>query len=279
MQTVKRTTLEMFREELLRTGRYETPAERMAAQPHAPGALTTFRFAWSVFSVFPKCSFTEAIHRLDTDLWAHFCFESVRTAEALGTKVSAMGWERRREYPGPVVYVANHMSTLETIILPFVLLTFGPFNTVAKASLLHLPFMNRSAVHMGLIPVGRTNPREDLLSLFKVGGERIARGESVLIFSQGTRQPVFARKGWSSIGAKLAEKAGVPVVPIAVKTDVMPTRPDGKGWAKDFGTVDPSKDIRIACGPVLSGSSKEMHQASFDWIKSTLDTWGLPTES
>ena len=275
---MKRTTLEMFREELLRTGRYESPAERMAAKPHAQGPLTTFRFAWSVFSVFPKCSITEALHCLDTDRWAHFCFETIRVGEALGTKFTASGWENRRDYKGPVVYVSNHMSTLETIMLPFVLLTFGPFNTVAKQSLLHLPGMNKSATHMGLIPVGRTNPREDLMTLFKVGGERIARGESVLIFSQGTRQPVFARKGWSSIGAKLAEKAGVPVVPIAVKTDIMPTRPDGKGWAKDFGTVDPSKDIRACCGPVLTGSSKEMHQASFDWIRSTLDSWGLPTE-
>ena len=276
---MKRTTLEMFREELLRTGSYESPAGRMAARPHAQGALTTLRFAWSVFSVFPKCSLWEALHLLDTDRWAHFCFETIRTGEKLGTKFTATGWESRRDYKGPVVYVSNHMSTLETIMLPFVLLTFGPFNTVAKASLLHLPGMNKSATHMGLIPVGRTNPREDLMTLFKVGGERIARGESVLIFSQGTRQPVFARKGWSSIGAKLAEKAGVPVVPIAVKTDIMPTRPDGKGWAKDFGTVDPAKDIRAACGPVLTGSSKAMHQASFDWIKAKLDSWGLPTEA
>ena len=89
---------------------------------------------------------------------------------------------------------------------------------------------------------------------------------------------MFARKGWSSIGTKLAEKAGVPVIPIAVKTDIQPTRPDGKGWFKDFGTVDPSKEIRIACGPVLNGTSKEMTQASFDWIKAKLDSWGLPTE-
>ena len=101
--------------------------------------------------------------------------------------------------------------------------------------------------------------------------ERIAKGISFLIFAQGRRQPVFERKGWSSIGAKLAEKAGVPVMPIAVKTDIQPTRPNGKGWFKDFGTVDPSKDIRLRCGPVLKGSSREMHAASFDWIKAQLD--------
>ena len=38
------------------------------------------------------------------------------------------------------------------------------------------------------------------------------------------------------------------------------------------------KTIRISCGPVLTGKSKEMQQASFDWIKSRLDEWGMPTE-
>ena len=215
---------------------------------------------------------------LNTDKWAHYCFAAIRKAEALGTKATFDGWEERRDYNGPVVYLCNHMSTLETILLPFTLLTFGPFNVVVKASLSHLPGLARAAVHMGLIPIGRKSPREDLMTIFKTGGERIAQGISVLIFSQGTRQPVFARKGWSSIGAKLAEKAGVPVMPIAVKTDIQPTRPNGKGWFKDFGTVDPSKDIRVRCGPVLTGTSREMHAASFDWIKAQLDEWGLPTE-
>ena len=275
---MKRTTLEMFREELLRTGAYETPPERMAPKPRAPGWWTTTSFSWSVFSVFPRCAISENLRMLTTDKWAHYCFAALRKAEAFGTKVTADGWENRRDYEGPVVYLCNHISTLETILLPFVLLTFGPFNVVVKASLSHLPALERAADHMGLVPIGRTSPREDLMTIFRVGGERIAKGISFLIFAQGRRQPVFERKGWSSIGAKLAEKAGVPVMPIAVKTDIQPTRPNGKGWFKDFGTVDPSKDIRLRCGPVQKGTSREMHAASFDWIKAQLDEWNMPTE-
>lgn len=273
-----RTTLEMFRKELLETGAYKTPPERMAAKPRKAGWTTTLGFSWSVFSVFPRCSISEFFGTLTTDRWAHFCFESVRTAELYGTPVTAEGWNNRKNYDGPVVYLANHMSTLETILLPFMFLTYGPFNTVVKQSLSHLPGLEKAAAHMGLIPIGRKNPREDLMTIFNVGGERIKRSESVLIFAQGSREKVFARKGWSSIGAKLADKAGVPVIPVAVKTDIEPTRPDGKGWFKDFGTVDPTKDIRMSCGPVLTGTSREMHQASFDWIKAKLDEWGLPTE-
>ena len=275
---MKHTTLEMFREELLRTGGYRTAPDRKAPVPRKKGWMTTLGFTWSVFSVFPKCAISEALRRLDTDKWAHYCFASLQKAEKYGTDVIMDGWDNRKNYDGPVVYLANHMSTLETVMLPFVLLTYGPIGTVVKQSLSHLPFLTRAAAHMGLIPIGRTSPREDLMTIFNVGCERIAKGISIHIYAQGTRQPVFARKGWSSIGAKLAEKAGVPVMPIAVKTDIQPTRPAGKGWFKDFGTVDPSKDIRVRCGPVLTGSSREMHAASFDWIKMQLDGWGLPTE-
>ncbi len=266
----------MFREELLATGSYTTPPERKAAKPRKPGAWTTFGFSLSVFSVFPRCGLSEWMGRLTTDKWAHFCFESIRKAEAYGSTFYADGWNNRRDYDGPVVYLANHMSTLETILLPFALLTYGPFNVVVKASLSHLPGLEKAAEHMGLIPIGRKSPREDLMTLMNVGAERLKQGNSVLIFAQGTRQPVFSRKQWSSIGTKLAEKAGVPVIPIAVKTDIEPTRPDGKGWFKDFGTVDPSKDIRLRCGPVLTGSSRDMHKASFDWIRDQLIEWNMP---
>ena len=53
---MEQTTLEMFRGELLRTGAYATPPGRMAPKPRAPGALTTFGFCLSTFSVFPLCA-------------------------------------------------------------------------------------------------------------------------------------------------------------------------------------------------------------------------------
>ena len=275
---MKTITLEMFREELLKDGTYETPPERRAPKRRPMGWWTTVSFTWGPFSVFPKCAIYEALGLLNTDRWAHFCFRAAQKAEQFGMKITLDGWKNRTAHDGPVVYLCNHMSTLETILLPPILLTYSPFNVVVKASLSHLPLLEKAAVHMGLVPIGRKSPREDLMTIFNVGGERIRQGNSMLIFAQGTRVPVFARKGWSSIGTKLAEKAGVPVVPIAVKTDMQPTRPEAKGLAKDFGPVDPSKDVRLACGPVLTGSSREMLQSSFDWIAAKLESWGMPTE-
>ena len=276
-QMSKTTTLEEFRASLRATGGYETADANRAPRRAKPGAITTFRFSMGVAHVFPMCAILEPIGRLNTDVWAHLCFKSIQVAEKLGMKVLLEGWKNREAYDGPVMYLCNHMSTLETIMLPPILLTYGPFNVVAKASLNHLPFLEKAAAHMGMLPIGRKSPREDLVNILRMGTERIKAGNSFLIFPQGSREKVFSRKIYSSIGAKLAEKAGCPIVPIAVDTRCQPCR--AKGLFKDFGPVDTSIDVRCACGPVIPlGKSKTMHEASFDWIAGKLEEWGLPVE-
>lgn len=223
----------------------------------------------------------EAIGKLDTRKWAEFCFSTVTTAEKLGMNVIVEGFENRKAVKGPVLYLCNHMSTTETILLPPILLTFGPFSYVAKASLAHLPFLERAAEHMRMVPISRKSPREDLMNILRIGTERIGGGDSFLVFPQGTRQRVFSRKLYSSIGAKLAERAGCPVMPIVVDTRCQPRRDAGilRKVFTDFGPVDTSKDIRVCCGPAIpNGKSKVMHEAAFDWMATKLEEWGLPTE-
>ena len=276
-----KTTLSDFRSELMRTGGYRTPPDRRAAVRARPSAWTTFRLSVNVARVFPMCAFYEPLGKLTTDSWAELCFSSVTGAEALGMNVILEGWKNRAAYEGPVMYLCNHMSTVETILLPPVVLTYGPFNVVTKVSLAHLPFLGKAATHMGLVGISRKSPREDLMTLMKVGSEKMRGGNSFLIFPQGTRQTVFSRKQFSSIGAKLAEKAGCPICPIVVDTRCQLTRTSGllKRVFKDFGPVDTAKDIRCCCGPLIPcGKARDMHEASFDWMAGRLEAWGLPVE-
>jgi 1-acyl-sn-glycerol-3-phosphate acyltransferase len=277
---MKKITLEGLREELLKTGGYRSSPERLAKKRKAPGFFTTLGFTSSVFSVFPSCAWRELISgSMTQDQWAHYCFPPIPKAESYGVPVILDGWKERQSYEGPVIYLSNHMSTLETLLLPAVTLTYGPLSTVVKESLSHLPFLRKAAIDMKLIPIGRKSPREDLVAIFSEGAKAIQENRSVLIFPQGTRSEVFSAKKFSSIGAKLAEKTGAYVCPVAVKTDIQSTRPNGKGWFKDFGTVDTSKDIRLRAGPLLKGTAKEINKAAFDWIKAQLDEWGMPTEA
>ena len=276
-----KTTLSQFRSELLSTGGYHTADTNRAPKRARPGALTTLRFSIGISKVFPLCALYEPFGRLTTEKWGGFCFKAVQTAEKLGMNVIFDGWENRQKHDGPVIYLCNHMSTIETIMLMPALLSYGPFSYVAKASLAHLPFLEKAAAHMRMVPIGRKSPREDLVNMLKVGVERISGGESFLIFPQGRREKVFSRKVYSSIGAKLAEKAGCPIVPIVVDTSCQPTRDKGilRHLFKDFGPVDTSKDIRCCCGPVIpNGKAKVMHEAAFDWMAGKLEEWNLPVE-
>ena len=278
---MRKTTLSDFRAELVATGAYRTHDECRPAKRARPGAWTTFRYTWGTIRVFPYCALAEPLGRLTTERWAGVCFSSVTTAESLGMCVSIEGFSERMAHSGPVVYLCNHMSMTETILLPPVLLAAGPFSYVAKASLAHLPFLEKAAEHMRMVPISRKSPREDLVSILRVGVERLGGGDSFLIFPQGTRCAVFSRRRYSSIGAKLAERANCPVVPIVVDTRCQPTREKGllKRVFHDFGPVDTSRDIRVAFGPVIpAGKSRDMHEAAFDWMAGRLESWGLPVE-
>ena len=278
---MRTTTLSEFQESIRATGGYRTAPDCRAVARAKPSAWTTLRYTWGVTRVFPCCAVAEPLGKLTTDVWAGLCFSTVTTAERLGMNVLVEGFQDRFAHKGPVLYVCNHLSMTETILLPPVLLSISPFSYVAKASLAHLPFLEKAADHMGMVPVGRKSPREDLMNVLSVGCERIGRGESFLIFPQGTRCAVFSRKRYSSIGAKLAERAGCPVVPLVVDTRCQPTRTRGclRKVFKDFGPVDTARDLRVACGPVLpTGKAKVLHEAAFDWMAAKLDSWGLPVE-
>ncbi len=278
---MKATTIESFREELVRTGGYTTSSDCCAARRVKPSAWTTLKFTLGLTRVFPLCAIYQAFKKLTVEKWARFCFSSITSAERLGMRVQIEGFQNLATRKGPVVFLCNHMSTVETILLPPILLAYGPLSYVAKASLAHLPFLEAAAALTGMVPIGRKSPREDLVNMLRIGTERLTRGDNFLIFPQGSRETVFSRKVYSSIGAKLAEKAGCEVVPIVVDTRCQPTRTTGlfKKIFKDFGTVDTSRDIRCCCGPVIpAGKAKVMHEAAFDWMATKLEEWGLPTE-
>ena len=279
---MKAMKLEEFRKILTETGEYRSDPARLPERS-GKSRWNTIRYCWDCGSVFPKVAVYEGCRILDTDKWAHFCFHSITGAERMGVPVHVDGWNVLKEVEGPVMFLSNHMSTVETVMLPALILTYKPFNVVVKESLTRLPFLKKAAAHMGLVPIGRKSPKQDLIDMMRISTERIVeQRNSFLIFPQGTRSKVFRRAKFSSIGAKIAERAGCPIVPIEVDTRIMPTR-EGKGWMdktfKDFGTVDPAFDLKCSCGPIIPcGKAKDMHEATFDWIANKLEEWGCPTE-
>ncbi len=209
----------------------------------------------------------------DHSAWVRSSFAVFRFMEKIGVKFEITGLGNLRKLDGPVVYVANHMSTLETFILPAVLACRGEMTFVIKESLMDYPVFGPIMRSRDPITVGRDNPRDDLMAVLQGGKKKLGEGTSIVVFPQTTRSLYFDAEKFNSIGAKLAARAGVVLVPIALKTDAWGQRRGEK--FKDFGPMDPKLPVKFAIGdPIrLSGKGNEAHAESMEFIRSNLESW------
>jgi 1-acyl-sn-glycerol-3-phosphate acyltransferase len=163
------------------------------------------------------------------------------------------------------------MSTLETMILPGIIAPLRRVTFVVKESLVRHPLFGDVMRSRDPIVVGRTDPRKDLEAVMEGGMELLKKGVSVIIFPQSTRSPEFKPEEFNTLGVKLAKKAGVNIVPFALKTDYW-----GKGKIiKELGPIDRHKPIFIKFGEpfLVTGSGKEENQKIIDFIQSSLREW------
>ena len=214
----------------------------------------------------------EAIRKLyDTKAWTDSSFEILRFIEKTGGKFHITGMENITRPPGPVLFISNHMSTLETMILPSIIGPHRELTFVVKESLVKHPLFGDVMRSRNPIVVGRTDPRKDFEAVMNGGVDLLSKGVSIIIFPQSTRSIDFKPEEFNSLGVKLAKKAGVEVVPVALKTDFW-----GNGkWIKELGPIDCNKPIHIKFGEPFSitGNGKEENQRIIDFIQNSLKEW------
>lgn len=204
----------------------------------------------------------------------------LRAAERCGTEVHVTGLDsvQKQCAQGPVVFVGNHMSTLETFTLPGILLPFTPLTFVLKQELMNFPLLGRILQTLDPVTVTRGDPRADLKEVLHGGTRRLQQGRSVTVFPQTTRRVDFDSETFNSLGVKLAARAGVPVIPLALKTDFWST---GR-FIKDFGPIRPAKNIHFAFGAPLvvdRQNAREAHQHIVEFVRDHLQSWGVPIMS
>jgi 1-acyl-sn-glycerol-3-phosphate acyltransferase len=208
----------------------------------------------------------------DGAAWASSSLETLRAFERAGGVFEIDGIDNFRTLDGPCIFIGNHMSTLETFVLPVIIQQFKPVTFVVKQGLVDYPVFKHIMRSRDPITVGRRNPRDDLKAVLEGGAARLQAGTSIVLFPQTTRTPVFDPAEFNSIGVKLAKRAGVPVVPIALRTDAW-----GNGkYLKDFGRIDPAKKVRFSFGPPMriTGRGDEEHQKIIEYICGKLEEWG-----
>jgi len=233
--------------------------------------LPTLSFYMMATGIVIKGSRAAVRGQYDMERWTSDSQDIANAAETVGGRIEIDGLDNFRSLDGPCVIVANHMSTLETFMIPSILQPIKDITFIVKRSLLEYPVFKHVMRASGPITVSRENPREDLKAVFEQGGQMLSRGRSVVVFPQTTRSDVFDPEHFNSIGAKLASKAGVPVIPMALYTAFWS---NGK-ILKDYGRIHPERKIRFSIGkPIhIDGKGTREHQQVVEFIRGRLDNW------
>lgn len=206
------------------------------------------------------------------EIWQNESACIIKSLESVGCRIEVTGLRKAQALGTPCVYIANHMSTLETMALPAFLLPIGPVTFIIKESLRDYPVFGHIIRASNTITVTRKDPRRDLRDVLEKGTDNLKNGgRSIIVFPQTTRALIFDRTHFNSIGVKLAKRAGVPVVPVALKTDAW-----GIGWPiKDIGPIHPEHTIRFAFGEPMeiTGNGREQHDKTVEFIESMAGKW------
>jgi 1-acyl-sn-glycerol-3-phosphate acyltransferase len=170
------------------------------------------------------------------------------------------------------VIVANHMSTLETAVLPAIIQPILPVTFVVKQSLIDYPVFKHIMRARHPIAVTQTDPRHDLKTMLLEGTARLENGVSIVVFPEGRRSPVFDPARFNTIGVKLAHRAGVPIIPLALYTNAWAL---GRGRLNDFGRIHPNEKVRFAFGaPIkVNGRGVDENRILVDYITDHLEQW------
>lgn len=208
--------------------------------------------------------------------WVKGSLDILQGLEESGVRLSIEGMDHFKNLEAPCVFVGNHMSTLETFLLPSIIQPYRPISFVVKESLLEYPFFKHVMRARNPIVVGRKDPRADFTAVMEGGCEKLAQGTSVVIFPQSTRSVALDPLHFNSMGVKLARRANVPVVPIAMRTDAWGM--NGLfGLLKDHGPIRPALPVHFTFGApmAVTGTGKQEHAAILAFITEHLAVWGL----
>jgi len=111
------------------------------------------------------------------------------------------------------VFCSNHFSLIDT---PLIFASMPrPFRILARHRLWRIPFLGWHLGRAGHLPVNRENPREAIKNI-QEAADKIRTGTTILLFPEGGRQHSDSAHPFKPGAARIAIRAGVPVVPVAI---------------------------------------------------------------
>lgn len=177
-----------------------------------------------------------------------------------GIRYETRGFENFPD--GPVIVLSKHQSAWETIFL--LMATPRPLVFVFKKSITYIPFFGWAISLMKMIPIDRNKGKDAFAQVVTIGRKRLADGQWVIMFPEGTRIAVGKKGNYKGGGTRLAIETNTPVIPIALNS--------GECWPKNSFIKRPGT-ITVSVGKPIA--PEEMNAAELmskveEWIEAEM---------
>lgn len=162
----------------------------------------------------------------------------------------------------PVILLCKHQSAWETI---FLLCNMPrPLVYVFKKELIYVPFFGWALALLRMIPIDRRKGLDSFQQVVAQGKKRLADGQWIIMFPEGTRIAVGKKGKYKSGGTRLAIETGTAVIPIAHNS--------GEFWPKNSFVKKPGL-ITVSIGPPIypEGQTQDkMMQQVEKWVETEM---------
>ncbi|MBV9698007.1 MAG: 1-acyl-sn-glycerol-3-phosphate acyltransferase [Gammaproteobacteria bacterium] len=155
----------------------------------------------------------------------------------------------------------KHSSSWETIAM---MRLFPRQVWVLKRELLWIPVVGIGVRQMHAIAIDRKAGHSAVAQVIEQGRERLAEGDWVIIFPEGTRMAPGETRRYGVSGTLLAQETGRLIVPVAHNA--------GSYWPRRGLRKRPGV-IRVVVGPPFSAAGREVRALNEEiqaWIESTV---------
>ncbi|MFN3687848.1 lysophospholipid acyltransferase family protein [Salinarimonas sp.] len=201
----------------------------------------------------PSLAMERHVFRRVAEAWARSSLWLLRVVA--GTKVEFRHTERLPK--GGCIVASKHQSLWETFAL-LVILDDPVY--VLKRELMWIPFFGWYAWKARSVPVDRKGRTSALSLMTTRAAEEIADGRQIIIFPEGTRRPPGAEPAYKFGIAKLYQRLGVPVVPVALNS--------GLYWPRRKAIRRPGTILVEVLEPIAPG---ERPEAVFQLLQERLE--------
>ena len=193
-----------------------------------------------------------------TSRWTMFVIWAAKVV--CGIRYQVKGYENLPD--APVILLSKHQSAWETIF--YLYFMPRPLVYVFKKELIYIPLFGWALGLLRMIPINRNKGRDAFAQVVAHGRKRLAGGQWIIMFPEGTRTPVGEKGKYKGGGTRLAVETNTPVVPIAMNS--------GECWPKNSFIKKPGM-ITVSIGKPISPeglNATELMQQVENWIESEM---------